>query len=229
MDLPPPGECNAHALGKLCYHGPLGGEALPFSEFPARRPEGCRMRVVVSSSASARLQAAHEFLGTFPPGSEVAIVGASRGAADDLARVIARRAGATFGLARFSLTELAARAAATRLAGARRAPGTDAGTEAVAARAVFDAIAARELSYFAPVATRPGFPKALARTLHELRLAGITPDRLAVSDSAAADVGRLLARVDQQLDCAAVDDRAALFRLAADACRAGEVRWADLP
>ncbi|PYR31799.1 MAG: hypothetical protein DMF92_04220 [Acidobacteria bacterium] len=187
------------------------------------------LRVVTSTSAAARLGAAQHFLSSRPSAAEAVIVGASRGAADDLARAVAKRAKATFGLTRFSLTELAARVAAGRLTGARRAPGTQAGAEAIATRAVFDAVTAGDLAYFAPVASLPGFPKALARTLHELRLAGITPDRLAVSDAAAADVGRLLARVDQQLDCAAVDDRAALFRLAADACRAGEVRWADLP
>ena len=115
------------------------------------------------------------------PSSEVVIVGASRGAADDFARSIARPAGATFGLMRFSLTELAARAAAVRLAGASRAPLTQAGAEATAARVVFDALGAEELEYFVPVASMPGFPKALARTLHELRLAAIAPDRLMAS------------------------------------------------
>ena len=97
------------------------------------------MRVVLSSSAAVRLDAARGFLGGHLPGSEVVIVGASRGAADDLAREVARRAGATFGLTRFSLTEIAARAAAARLAGARRVPGSSAGAEAMTARAVFDA------------------------------------------------------------------------------------------
>src|SRR3989441_131699 len=187
------------------------------------------LQVVTSTYAAARLRAAQHFLYTRPSAAEAVIVGASRGAADDLARAVAKRAKATFGLTRFSLTELAARMAAGRVTGARRAPGTQAGAEAIATRAVFDAVTAGELAYFAPVASLPGFPRALARTLHELRLAGISPDRLAVSDEAAADIGRLLARVEEQLDCAAVDDRAALFRLAADACRAGEVRWADLP
>src|SRR5213080_339399 len=103
------------------------------------------MRVVLSSSAAVRLEAARGFLGGRPPGSEVVIVGASRGAADDLARDVARRAGATFGLTRFSLTEFAARAAAARVAAARRLPGSQAGAEAIAARAVFDALADREL------------------------------------------------------------------------------------
>src|SRR5581483_3223217 len=66
------------------------------------------LQVIVSTSAAARLAAATEFLSKQPKAAEVAIIGASRGAADDLARAVARRAGATFGIARFSLTQLAA-------------------------------------------------------------------------------------------------------------------------
>lgn len=205
------------------------------------------LRVICSTSAARRLDAAQMFLARRPPSAEVTIVGASRGAADDLVRSVVRRSGATFGLTRFSLTELAARAAAVRLAGARliarpqgarRLPGTQAGAEAIAARAVFDAISASELEYFAPVASMPGFPKALARTLHELRLAGIDAARLKpvlsavegpATSEANADVGRLLARVEELLDEAGVDDRAALFRLAVEGCRSGAVRWAESP
>jgi len=186
------------------------------------------LRIVTSSSAAARLNAARTFLAGRPAASELVIVGASRGAADDFARAIARRAGATFGLTRFSLTELAAKAAASRVEGARRARGTDAGAEAIAARAIFEAIGAGELAYFAPVATLPGFPKALARTLHELRLAGITPSSL-VLDSRSVDIATLLTRFEAQLAAASVADRAALLQLAADACRSGDVRWARLP
>jgi CRISPR/Cas system-associated exonuclease Cas4 (RecB family) len=185
------------------------------------------LRVITSTSAAARLDAARHFLEHRPPAAEVVIVGASRGAADDLARSLARRAGATFGLTRFSLTELAARAAASRVASARRLPGSQAGAEAMAARASFDAIAQGELEYFAPVASMPGFPKALARTIHELRLAGLAD--LDPSEPALHDIGRLLARVEQERDRAGVDDRAALFRLAAEGCRQGHVRWATLP
>jgi CRISPR/Cas system-associated exonuclease Cas4 (RecB family) len=193
------------------------------------------LHVIVSTSAAARLEAARTFLtqrSSVVQGgatAEVVVVGASRGAADDLVRSVARRASATFGIERFSLTELAARAAAGRLAELRRAPATLAAAEAVAARAVFDATKAGELAYFAPVASMPGFPKALARTLHELRLAGIGGDRLAAGGRAGADIGRLLARVDGERDRASMSDRAALFRLASEACAAGEVRWAKLP
>src|SRR5262249_35049004 len=144
-----------------------------------------------------------------------------------------------FGLTRFSLTELAARAAVAATS-TRHVPGTQVGSEAIAARAVFDAKAAGELEYFAPVATLPGFPKALARTVYELRLARIDADRLAVpggdrqaramraATQGLGDLARLLARVDEQLAHAGVDDRAALFSIAADACRRDKVRWARL-
>ncbi len=188
------------------------------------------LRVITSTSASARLEAAHAFLASRPPAAEVVIVGASRGAADDFARAVAVQSGATFGLSRFSFTEFAARAAAERLAAVRHAPGTQAGAEALAARAAFDARTAEELEYFAPVSSLPGFPRALARTMYELRLAGVGADELkAREDRACADLGRLLARFEEALSAAGVSDRAALFALAAAASRAGQVRWARLP
>ena len=188
------------------------------------------MIVIESASAASRLAAARAFLDRLPPAAEVLVVGASRGAADDFARDLSRSRGATFGLYRFSLTELAARAAATVRDSARRTPGTQSGAEALAARAVFDALRADEIDYFKPVAGTPGFPRALARTVHELRLAGVGPT--ALRDHAAgavADVGRLLARIDDQLAASSVDDRAALFHAAAAACRADAVRWARMP
>ncbi len=186
------------------------------------------MQLVVSTSTAARLDAARAFLADLPPSTDVLIVGATRGAADNLARFVARTR-ATFGLQRFSLTELAARTAAVALARSRRAAGSPAGAEAVAARATFDAAAAGELAYFTPVARMPGFPRALARTLHELRLAGVVPAALATQGGAAADIGRLLARVDDALASASVEDRAALFAAAAGAWTSGQVPWLGAP
>ena len=185
--------------------------------------------VIISTSAASRLRRAAQFLIERSPADQVLVVAASRGAADDLARAVARRAGATFGVNRFSLTELAARAAAMCVVAARRAPTSEAGTEALAARVTFDAAAAGELTYFGPVAGLPGFPRALARTLHELRLAGVAPERLAGGGRSAADIGLLLGRMESALDRAAVDDRAALFHRATAAWRAGDVAWMGLP
>ncbi len=187
------------------------------------------LRIITSTSAAARLDQARHFLQSHPSPAEVVIIGASRGAADDLARRLAVDHGATFGITRVSLTELAARSAAVQLAGARRMPGTQAGAEAAAARAVFDAAAAGEMEYFEPVARMPGFPKALARTVHELRLAGVAAADLEDRNRAVRDVGRLLARIEGQLRQTSITDRAELFRLAARACGDGHVRWAALP
>lgn len=186
------------------------------------------VRVIESASAARRLSEAHAFLDRFSPSTEILIVGASRGAADDFARAVALAKGASFGLYRFSLTQLAARIAAAASSGGSLARGTDAGSEAIAARVVFDVTSKDALQYFAPVASMPGFPKALARTVHELRLAGVRPDRLLQSGTAEADIGRLLERVESELEAASIADRAALFHLAADGCRS-KARWTGLP
>ncbi|HEX7798154.1 MAG TPA: PD-(D/E)XK nuclease family protein [Vicinamibacterales bacterium] len=188
------------------------------------------IRVVRSTSAASRLAQAAEFLESRPPFSEVVVVGASRGAADDLARAVAHRLGATFGILRFSLTELAARAA-TQAFEARHTAGTQAAGEAMAARATFAAIAAGELQYFAPVARMPGFPKALARTIHELRLAGWGDKRSKdhPNNAALGDLECLLAHVETERARSGIDDRAALFNSASDAWRSGRVTWAGLP
>src|SRR5258708_13607653 len=83
------------------------------------------------------------------------------------------------GLHRFSLPQLAARLAAPILAAEERAPATYLGSEAVAARATFDALKDGGLSYFGPVARTPGFPRPLAPTVQELRLAAVHPAPLA--------------------------------------------------
>jgi hypothetical protein len=82
------------------------------------------MRIVLSSSAAVRLDAARQFVLDSPPAAEVLVVGATRGAADDLVRALAGARGATFGLYRFSLTQLAARLAAPLLAADRLSPAT---------------------------------------------------------------------------------------------------------
>ncbi len=187
------------------------------------------VRVLASVSAAARLDAVVELLAARSPGSECLIVAASRGAADDVARRVARQVGATFGLTRFSFSELAARLASSTPGDTPRIIGSPAGAQAAAARAAFDAVAAHELAYLAPVATLPGFPTALARTLHELRLARVDGRALADGAPVAVDLARLLARVEHQLADASVLDRAALFERAAAACATGSSRWVGMP
>src|SRR4051794_40721509 len=161
------------------------------------------MRVVRSSSAAVRLDAARQFVLDTPPAAEVLVVGASRGAADDFARALASARPATFGIYRFSLTQLAARLAAPLLARDRLTPATALGIEAVAARAAYDAHSSGALTYFGPVASSPGFPRALARTLEELVLASVAPSALAGAGEGAPDLAELLTRFDAQFDAVA--------------------------
>jgi CRISPR/Cas system-associated exonuclease Cas4 (RecB family) len=172
------------------------------------------MRIVSSTSAAARLQAARRFILESSPAAEILIVSASRGAADDLAREIGRIRGATFGLYRFSLTQLAARLAAPLLARDRLSPTTALGAQAVAARALFDAATDKSLSYFAPVAATPGFPRALARTLEELAMALAVPAAVRPLPEIGADLAQLYERFDAQFQATSAVDRAAFLRTA---------------
>ncbi|MBI2833898.1 MAG: PD-(D/E)XK nuclease family protein [Acidobacteria bacterium] len=187
------------------------------------------LRVVESASAAWRLAGAREFVSSFPTGNELLLVGASRGAIDDFARSIARARGATFGLHRFSFTQLAARLAATRLAAQGIAPSTLLGTEAVAARAIFDADRSGELAYFESIGRMPGFPKALGRTLAELRLAGVAPRALQFAGASGADLAILLERFESQFVSASAGDRRALFDAASSVTAAGGTAWSGLP
>ena len=188
---------------------------------PARRsgplhPTFPHVKVIESSAAVVRLGEAKTFVRERAGLGDVLLVGGSRGAADDLARSIATETNATIGLHRFSLTQLAARIAAPVLAADGRTPATALGSEAVAARAAFGAYQADALPYFAPVAKTPGFPRALARTLQELRLAGVNSAGLATLPLGGRDLSVLLEKFEAQFAAASSTDRATLFGTATE-------------
>ena len=110
---------------------------------------------------------------------------------------------------------MAARLAATELAANGHAPSSALGYEAVAARAAFEAAKDEALDYFSPVSSTPGFPKALARTLQELRLAGVAAGPLAGLLRSGPDLADLLDRVETLMAEAGASDRASLFATAA--------------
>ena len=177
--------------------------------------------VFQSSAGADRLVAAARFVERFPTATEILLVGASREAADDLARRVTAARGATFGLHRASLTQLAVRCATAELATRGAAPATRLGAEALAARVTFEAVRDSAVPYFAPVARFPGFAGALAATIAELRLTRVDGDALAKTAGAGRDVADLLARFEAQLDDAKLADRPALLRLGAQAIAGG--------
>lgn len=142
------------------------------------------------------------------------IVAATRGAADELARLVAVRRGATFGLRRYSLGQLAALLAITNAT----TPMGALGGAAVAARVSHQALQDGALRYYAPVVPFPGFPRALAGAITELRLADVEPD--ALKTAALGDISQLLRRFNGQLEESRLHDWPALLRTAAAAAGA---------
>ena len=173
------------------------------------------IHIIESSEASARLRAAQRWLAARTDRGAL-IVSASRGAADDLARAVALSRGATAGLHRFSFAQLAARLAAPVLAARGIAPTTLIGSEAVAARAIFDARQDEDLTYFGAVASTPGFPRALARTLHDLAMAGVEPPALRGLPFGGPDLARLLQGFEEQFAGASATGRAEIFLAACE-------------
>lgn len=147
------------------------------------------------------------------------LVGASRDSVDDFVRQLACPAGATFGLHRFSLTQFAARLAIGKLAGAGIAPASAVGSEALAVRAAYEAALREELPYFAPVTRFPGFGRATAFTLSDLRAAGIGAEQLGTLKECGPDHAALLKCFEQQMIAASVADRTVLFEAALEEVR----------
>lgn len=128
---------------------------------------------------------------------------------------------ATFGLHRFSLTQFAARLAIVKLATAGVTPSSAVGAEALAVRAAYEAATRNELPYFAPVTKFPGFARATAPTLGELRASGVAAEKLEALEEAGSDHAALLERYQDQMEEVSVADRTILFQTALEEVRAG--------
>ncbi|HZP42933.1 MAG TPA: PD-(D/E)XK nuclease family protein [Candidatus Binatia bacterium] len=173
--------------------------------------------MVVGAEAGARLASATAWLDAVPADAEALLVGPSWEAVDELARAVGAP---RFGLHRATLDRLAGRLAAPGLARRGLATATGLSLAAVVARAVHALVAADALPYFRPVATRPGFAGAIARTIGELRMNGVTPPALARAGRGGADLARVAERVAAELASAGIADRALVFEAAVDAVAA---------
>ncbi len=174
------------------------------------------LRVCVSASAADRLSCARDVVRACAPGTRVLIVGASRGAADDLARSIAAAAPATFGVQRLSLTQLAAKTAILTLASDGLTSSTWLGTEAVAARVAFDATRDGSLDVLRRRIEDAGLSRA--RSPARCRSCGwpaVRAPQLTPLPLAGRDLADLLERVEASFAAASSADRAELFRAAA--------------
>lgn len=164
------------------------------------------MERVTSARADHRLDVAARWLAARPAGESVLVIGASWEAASELIRRVAGGTGTGFGWHRTTLGRLARELAKLPLAARGLAVAGELAIEALCARGL------RTTNW----SISPGMPRALARTLGELRMAGVDPvadvDRdLAIAHRALAD----------QLAAARLADRAMIYELAS-AVAAGE-------
>jgi ATP-dependent helicase/nuclease subunit B len=139
---------------------------------------------------------------------------------------IAHKVGGIAGLHRVTLVQFAAELARQELAGRGLAPLSALGVEAIAARVIHAERESRPFAYFEAVASMPGFARALARTLSELRLARVAPSSLRETGAPGEDLARLLTRYALELEERSLADLARVFEMAAEA-RAH--RWLGLP
>lgn len=175
----------------------------------------------VAASSRDRRERALALLGHLPALAPVIVVGSTREAASDLLRESLGAGGALVGRQAMSLGQLALRLAESDLASRGLAPAGQLATEAVAARAAFEDARRRPEGYFQPVSGLPGFPSALAQTLSDVRLAGLSPADLAGQPAPTADVGQLLDEYERQMARARMADRATLLTAATAAVARG--------
>jgi len=142
----------------------------------------------------------------------VTIIAASLEAAAEVARRALLTGGsrASLGWQRTTLGALAASLSRPELARLGLAPASALALEAICARVVHDHEGS--LGRFAPIRERPGLPRALARTLGELRLAR-------ASTIADPDLTKLLAAYENELEAARLADRARTFEIATAVAR----------
>src|SRR5262249_44373143 len=133
--------------------------------------------------------------------------------------------GASFGVHRFTLASLAVEIASPRLATDGYSILSGVAVEALAARATERCRTRGVLRWFDPVARTPGFFRALASTVSELRANSVELQQLADSGPAGADLAELVREYESALNETRVADLALIYRTAS-----GESsRYRDLP
>jgi CRISPR/Cas system-associated exonuclease Cas4 (RecB family) len=184
-------------------------------------------RLLTAHSYAALAAHAGEFLRSIDNASEVLLVAPSKGAADDLARRCLPSG--ALGVHRLTLHQLAAALATPRMVAKGMAPASRLGVEAIAARIAHALRKAGGIPYFAPVSATPGFARALAATLTELRLEAAGPAALSGAGEPGRDLAGLLDSYEQTLAETAIADLATLLRLATAAASEDRHRFAGLP
>jgi len=179
-------------------------------------------RALVQSRSTAKLlQRAADFLANHAKQSEILVLAPTRAAASELA-LNAFELGCQ-GVHALTLTQLAAHLAAQSMGRRGLVPISRLGIEAIAARIVHAAQHAKKLEYFGPVAQTPGFARAAARTIAELRLERIP------AAAQGGDIARLMELYEHELEQRSLADLPMLLNLATEEIAHQTHRLTGLP
>ncbi|HYO81363.1 MAG TPA: PD-(D/E)XK nuclease family protein [Bryobacteraceae bacterium] len=165
------------------------------------------MLLTVRDCRTAAAEAA-KFLQGSPPGGRVFVVAGSRSAADDVVRQACT--GSLAGVSRFSVPELVAALSERTMYTSGLAPLHSAPREALLAGISRET----SLGYLKEVARFPGFGRALARTLGDLRLNRIEPVRLRNCGRSGPDLALLMQRFNDELQTRGLADYAGRVEMA---------------
>ena len=172
-------------------------------------------RILAAHSNAQLLQKGAEFIGGLGNRGEFVVLAPSRGAGDDFLRNLAG-SGLAGGHA-LTLTQLAASLASPKMSERGLVPVSWLGQEALAARAVHHARKQEAMHYFEPVADTPGFVRALAATLSELRLDGVNHTALRDAGAPGKDLSALLTHYSNELELQSLADHATVLEFAGEA------------
>ncbi len=173
------------------------------------------------------MKSAVDFVREHARSHEVLVLAATIEAADDLVRRACDTA--LTGVHRFTPYRLAWVIAEPSLAGSSLTPVRGLGSLALAASVVHEVRAAGRLNYFAPIADTPGFPRALMRTIRELRLQGIGREGAGRAGQAGPDLAALLGEYERQLEKRSLADEADVYAAAIARVRSGGHALTGIP
>jgi ATP-dependent helicase/nuclease subunit B len=181
------------------------------------------MKIEVACDAAVRLKAARAWIQAYPQDTEILVIAHSAEAANNLHLSVVDAKCAWFGIKRSTLKSLASRLAQHSMATGGSAPASSLSFTAVVARAIHSLRSEGKLSYFEPVATRPGFPVAVAKTLEELRMNEIDPESVAHLARGGKDLAAIASLVELELKHSKLSDQAAIFKAAIQSVKSPDV------
>jgi CRISPR/Cas system-associated exonuclease Cas4 (RecB family) len=160
-----------------------------------------------------------EFVAQFSPAGEVLVLAPVRASAEEVA--LEACGAALLGVRRFAFREYVLELSGAELNRRRLVPVGRFVREALAARVTAQALHLGELTYLRPVASFPGFPRALTTTFEELRLNQVSIAHLRDCGESGPDLARLLEAYTAELAARGFADHAARVDLARDAFSSG--------